>query len=95
MKFDWKDLIKQFIGFVKESWSHVDVGSQRIILGVLVIVLGVAVPWGGFGEVGSYIQMGLVGGGLISAFYSYKKLGEKKEKEDDGKRFCSECGREL
>jgi len=92
MKLDLGKLLAKFVGLVKKSWNSFDVSTQRIVLGVLVILLGVSVPWSRFGEVGSYIQMGLVGGGLISAFYGYKKSEKGK---DDDRSYCPECGREL
>jgi len=106
-------MLKKIFGrvwsIIKGEWNRLESGTQRIILGAGMAVLGFALPWNFFGEVGGYIQFGLIAGGILAAYMGNKKpgdksllsklglgnLGKKKKVKKSSDGYCSKCGRRL
>lgn len=105
----WKRAFSRVWSIIKGEWNRLESGTQRIILGLFMAILGFALPWNFFGEVGGYIQFGLIAGGMLAAYMGNKKpgeasflsklglgdLGKKREKKKSSDGFCSKCGRRM
>jgi len=107
---NWREVLRSIGDLIKQGWNSLSVENQRIILGVVVFLAGGLLPWGRLGEVGGYIQFGLIAAGVLTASMGVKKPGEssflsklglgdlfgkKKGKTRGSDGYCSRCGRRM
>lgn len=106
----WREVLGKVGSLIKGEWKRLESQTQKMILGAAMAILGFSLPWNVLGEAGSYIQFGLIIGGILAAFMGSKKpgepsflsklgldglLGKKKDKTKGSDGYCSKCGRRL
>ena len=73
---------KKLISKIIENFKKLPRMVQTGVMALFLIMLSEWIPWEWFGEMGSYIQAGMILGGifmLVRIFEQYqKKQGEKK-----------------
>ena len=91
---DLRSILDSFGDLVKKGWKSLDASTQRIVLGGGIFLAGATLPWSALGEVGTYIQFGMIVGGILSAYSGVKKPKGNKE-EVILASHCVSCGLQL
>lgn len=91
-----KRALKNLLNLLSDQWKSLSGSNQRIILGAALFLIGAFFPyWKTLGEFGTYIQFGLIVGGLVSATIGVSKPKKKASGKKKVKNVCSKCGRKL